>query len=131
MSRVLAAPTRAQPNRRSGTHTLTTRGVATKALRPVARTPAPPPPSARSAPSPASPPAPAKPAPVLAPATTTPRPDVPVEHFWFVWRLNGNRPRRRQPSREVALAEAGRLRAENPGAVFQVYEAQLVEEAAP
>lgn len=102
------APTRA---------TLTVRGVVPRAVQP-----------------PKAPPA--KPAAPAVPAGTLPPPppdDVPNDAplSWCNWYVGRRRPSRRYLTREQALAEARRLRAENPGARVLTFELRLVTEDAP
>jgi len=73
-----------------------------------------------------------RPAPAAKPAAPA-LPDVPADALLsFVnWRVGFRRPTRRYLSRETALGEAQRLRAENPGAVIHTYALALISEDAP
>ena len=94
--------------------TLGLRGIAPKAIRRLRA-----PPVAQDAPArPAPPP----------PADDVPR-DAPVSFCnWYVGR---RRPSRRYLTEQKALAEARRLRAENPGAMVHTYRLELITEPVP
>lgn len=70
----------------------------------------------RQATAPAEAPAPAK------------QPELLPSHFWFNFREGGSRPRVRHATRELAFAEAERLRGICPGATILTYEARLISE---
>lgn len=72
--------------------------------------------------------------PKAAPVSPPPPPpdDVPPDATlsFCNWRVNFRRPTRRYLTRETALAEARRLRAENQGAIIHTYELRLITEDA-
>jgi hypothetical protein len=74
---------------------------------------------------PAKPKGPARTPPVLRPLSVPPAPlDGP---FWFLWRLDANRPRQRHSTLEAAVAEYDRLKLLNPEADYRIYEARRVD----
>jgi hypothetical protein len=50
----------------------------------------------------------------------------PIRQFFFVWALDGQRPKKRHATAEAAHAEAARLRGIAPKRQFLVYEAHLL-----
>jgi hypothetical protein len=71
------------------------------------------------------PPKPKKPAPVpqrrSKPLSVPPAPFRDV--FWFLWRLDGNRPRQRHATLEAAVAERDRLLVTAPHGKFLIFQA--------
>jgi hypothetical protein len=60
-------------------------------------------------------------------AESAPDPAPSLSRFYFVWAPDGQRPKKRHATAEVAHAEAARLRAIAPGRQFLVYEAHRLE----
>jgi hypothetical protein len=54
---------------------------------------------------------------------------VPLDngHFYFLWRIGGNRPRQRHATLEAAMAERDRLKLHAPEGDFRVFEAREVK----
>jgi hypothetical protein len=71
--------------------------------------------------------APANPAARLSPLVPQ-MPEPLLTMFWFVWAVDGQRPKKRHATLELAMAEAHRLRSIAPDRVFFVYSAVRVEE---
>jgi hypothetical protein len=52
---------------------------------------------------------------------------APLDDFWFLWRLDGNRPRQRHATLEAAIAERDRLLVAAPEGKFFIFRAQRVD----